>query len=454
MKLVAGLVLIILAMASEAVAGDLVWTTNGPPGGPFGVATDPAIPGLVYTGAFRSLDGGMTWQSYGLNPSYELGPVTSGTTSTVYVGGGSGDSGVVLSSVDAGANWTLAATIPNPNAPFSGLSYVTVESLYGDPVNSAVVYAVFRYVLGPGLFNEDPHFERSSDGGQTWNATTLPVRVYQGVDLAISRANPSLLLAAVAGAGGVPEPQAVYRSLDSGATWTTVNSLPSPTYSVRFDPRASNVAYALGAGGFSKSTDGGATFAVVSSGLTDGAALVVSPTQPGRFFAVSGYSVVVASSDGGVTWSPLGEGLPPQTVYGLTIDATGRHLYAASTSGVFVLDLTPGTLTLNTTHPFDVTLSAVDPHTGQAAPGVATQVNDLWGYFSLPAITNNPKNPEVFVKLLDGTAINGEYWFFYGGLTSLEYTLTVTDSATGAQKTYTKHAGSECGGSDTAAFSP
>jgi hypothetical protein len=139
----------------------------------------------------------------------------------------------------------------------------------------------------------------------------------------------------------------------------------------------------------------------------------------------------------------------------LTIDPAGTHLYAASTAGVFVLDLTdPGTLTLNATHPFTVSLSAIDPHTGQAAPGVATQVNDLWGYFSIPAITNNLSNPEVFVKLLDGTAINGEYWFFYGGLTNLEYTLTVTDIVSGLQKTYTKPAGSECGGSDTAAFGP
>ena len=120
-----------------------------------------------------------------------------------------------------------------------------------------------------------------------------------------------------------------------------------------------------------------------------------------------------------------------------------------TSSGVFVnLIPGPGTLVLNAAHPFTVTLSATDPHTGAAASGVATQGNDLWGYFSIPAITGNPDNPEVFVKLLDGTAINGEYWFFYGGLTDLEYTLTVTDVTTGKQKTYTKPANSECGGSE------
>ncbi len=91
---------------------------------------------------------------------------------------------------------------------------------------------------------------------------------------------------------------------------------------------------------------------------------------------------------------------------------------------------------------------------GVFASAVASAGVDLWGYFSLPAITGNPNNPEVLVKMLDGTALNGSYWFFYGGLTNLQYTLTVTEDATGKQKTYTNPAGSECGGSDTAAFTP
>jgi hypothetical protein len=115
--------------------------------------------------------------------------------------------------------------------------------------------------------------------------------------------------------------------------------------------------------------------------------------------------------------------------------------------GLFVQSLDPG-------HSFSVSLVATDQRTGRTGPGLAMPVNSLFGYFSIPALTANPNNPEVFVKMLDGTAINGAFWFFYGGLTDLEYTLSVKDDATGQIKTYTNPAGSECGGSDTAAFRP
>ena len=183
--------------------------------------------------------------------------------------------------------------------------------------------------------------------------------------------------------------------------------------------------------------------------------IVADSVHSGRLYAATTMNGVLRSSDGGATWTSLNEGLPSLSVGELALDAANGYLYATTSSDVFVVQLPdPGALLLDAAHPFTVMLSAADPRTGQQAAGVPTQVNDLWGYFSIPAITNNPNNPEVFVKLLDGTAINGEYWFFYGGLTNLEYTLTVTDSTTGKQKTYTKAAGSECGGSDTAAFTP
>ncbi|MEA2602662.1 MAG: cytochrome c [Acidobacteriota bacterium] len=64
----------------------------------------------------------------------------------------------------------------------------------------------------------------------------------------------------------------------------------------------------------------------------------------------------------------------------------------------------------------------------------------------------NPANLEVVVKVLDGRIINGKWWFFYGALSNVEYTITVTDTATGARRTYHNPSGRFASEGDTAAF--
>ncbi len=59
--------------------------------------------------------------------------------------------------------------------------------------------------------------------------------------------------------------------------------------------------------------------------------------------------------------------------------------------------------------------------------------------------------PEVVVKMVDFSSINGKFWFFHTGLTGFDYTLTVTDTTTGAVRTYESPA-PFCGGADTEAF--
>lgn len=111
----------------------------------------------------------------------------------------------------------------------------------------------------------------------------------------------------------------------------------------------------------------------------------------------------------------------------------------------------PGALCLASDR-FAVTLSAVDPRTAAAGAGMPIPQTPLFGYFSIPALTGDEGNPEVFVKLIDGREVNGSYWFFYGGLTDLELTLTVTDIETGETRSYSKPGGSYCGGADVNAF--
>ena len=64
----------------------------------------------------------------------------------------------------------------------------------------------------------------------------------------------------------------------------------------------------------------------------------------------------------------------------------------------------------------------------------------------------SPANVEVVVKVLDGSALNGHHWFFAGALTNVEYTVTVTDTVTGASKSYRNPAGQFRSFADTAAL--
>ena len=61
-------------------------------------------------------------------------------------------------------------------------------------------------------------------------------------------------------------------------------------------------------------------------------------------------------------------------------------------------------------------------------------------------------NLELVVKVLDGRSLNGKHWVFYGALSNVEYTLTVTDTQTGAVRTYSNPAGNFASRADTGAF--
>ena len=101
---------------------------------------------------------------------------------------------------------------------------------------------------------------------------------------------------------------------------------------------------------------------------------------------------------------------------------------------------------------FRVTLIAQDQRTGNSAPGIQIPQNDQFGYFSIPGLTGDASNPEVFVKILNGVPVNGYFWVFYGGLTDLRLLITVSDHITGRSRTYQKLPGDACGGFDVSTF--
>lgn len=97
---------------------------------------------------------------------------------------------------------------------------------------------------------------------------------------------------------------------------------------------------------------------------------------------------------------------------------------------------------------FRVELTYSDPRRGLSGLGRGVALTGDSGYFWFFA----PDNVEVVVKVLDGRAVNGHYWVFYGGLTDLGFTLTVTDTATGAVRTFEQAPGTLASRGVTDAF--
>lgn len=90
---------------------------------------------------------------------------------------------------------------------------------------------------------------------------------------------------------------------------------------------------------------------------------------------------------------------------------------------------------------FTVSVEWHNQRTGARGEGTAVQGTTKSGYFSF----FNPANLELVVKMLDGTPVNGHYWFFFGALSDVEYTLHLLDTATGAERTYSNPPGELCG---------
>ena len=62
------------------------------------------------------------------------------------------------------------------------------------------------------------------------------------------------------------------------------------------------------------------------------------------------------------------------------------------------------------------------------------------------------RNIELMIKVLDGRAINGHFWIYYGALSDVRYTITVTDTVTGRTKTYQNPPGRLISRADVGAF--
>jgi len=268
------------------------------------VALDPSDPEVVYAGTgeytvgsdgdglFRSTDGGATWlriATAGQTSFRFSGLIVDPTDPLVIHCAGSGG---YDRSDDGGATW---------NQYLSG----SVSSLGISPNNAQVLY----------LGDHNDGVRKSVNGGDSWSmlAGGLPTTSINRIVLAVSASAGPLDTVYAALLDG-SDLEGLYRTVDSGATWTKlVNTpnFPSPQgwYDafVGVDPTNPNIVYCGGVfpsyavAGVIKTIDGGVTWADITVSPTSGQ---LHPDQHAIAFGPDG--TVWVGNDGGVWKSTNG----------------------------------------------------------------------------------------------------------------------------------------------------
>jgi photosystem II stability/assembly factor-like uncharacterized protein len=318
--LLVGLVSVTLT-ASRVSAGVNVWTTNGPTGQDIrALAINPANPTTLYAGThgsgiFKSTDSGRTWVAANTaltNRYIHALALDPSTPAKIYAGTDDG----VFKFIDSGGTWVGAST---------GLGDPHIYALAIDSRTPTTLYAGSY----GGVF-------KSTDSGGTWAGVNTGLGSPYIDALAVDPANPGTLYAGTVG------PQ-VFKSTDSGGTWAYTGAGPNDpwgygdVFDLAIDPANPATLYAV-----FKSIDSGRTWTVLNTGLSYPGVrtLAIGPVNSATIYG--GTSVgVFRSTDSGETWAPMNAGLTNLTVNALAIDpSTPARIYAATDGGVYEYETT------------------------------------------------------------------------------------------------------------------
>ncbi|HEY3180325.1 MAG TPA: hypothetical protein VGL25_15770 [Casimicrobiaceae bacterium] len=287
------------------------------------LAIDPVNPSTLYVGtdvgAFKSADSGRNWApvNNGLGDAMQVTVIAVDpvTPATLYAG----TSGGVFKSTNGASSWISS------NAGLSGLAPRVITI---DPTSPATVYVGVDDTIGDfnyGVF-------KSTDGGTTW------ARIYRSLpyedggapsasSLVIDSSSPSRLYMAI-GAG-------LAKSLDGGASWSTVNAIASPVRLLAIDPTSTATVYVGTYNGLVfKSTDAGDHWMSASDGLqaSNVNAIAMAASAPATLY-VGVSNGIFRSSDRAETWTHLTLGVRNVGVGPVAVDPVMASTIYANAGG-------------------------------------------------------------------------------------------------------------------------
>lgn len=221
---------------------------------------------------------------------------------------------------------TAAAAAPATGGP----PISDVQTIALDPIHLGTIYAgVYSGMTNGGVY-------KSTDSGASWTLLNADTNVTTDVRVvAVDPVTPAIVYAGTTYAG-------LLKSTDGGVSWNPVNSglgtLPS-VESLAVDPITPTTLYTSIIGGIFKSTDGGASWSAANNGLssTDVLGIAVQPGNPSTLYARVNGGGVFRSTNSAGSWVAMNTGLASPYVYSLAINPLDPATLYAGTydQGIF-----------------------------------------------------------------------------------------------------------------------
>jgi len=228
----------------------------------------------------HTTDSGTTWETGASRTTRDLLGVAAVGANTFVA---CGENGTVLQSNDGGASWTAAASVPT-TADLNGISFIDAQT------------GIIAGNIGNVLW--------TTNGGSSWEPRGFVPQTFNADAVGYWDAQNLL----VVGYDRVSEIGIIWRTTNSGSSWTQVFLGPPNSYFDGVSCLAPNVAIAVGsAGNHRKSTDGGMTWQEIQSPFQNRDLEAISfanefvGTVVGN--SVSGLSIIFRTTSGGDSWS-------------------------------------------------------------------------------------------------------------------------------------------------------